>query len=300
MQFRIVEEEEDGGDVPAAVRRGIREADPPDVGARDWQPLCLSLRDADGAIVGGVYGATMWGWLMIDGLWVAPELRGQGHGGRLLDRAEALAVARGCRGVWLGTFDFQARTFYERRGYEVFARLPGFPGGHAHFHLSKRLGDAADADAVADPRRTRAELRSLTDDEYFWRLMMPAWDDASRGTPGQRLLAVTTTLVRDVENGGLHQALWNRTHDAVAEVVAALERLGALDHAAAVRTASELLLGDHAPTDLGARRSLLGARASEEMIARLEPLDRRLYDERRLWPYYRRYVAAHPAEFFRD
>ena len=81
----------------------------------------------------------MWSWLMIEGLWVAEALRGHGLGGRLL-LAEELAVRRGCRGSWLGTFDIQARAFYERRGYAVFAELPGFPPGHTHFHLGKALG----------------------------------------------------------------------------------------------------------------------------------------------------------------
>ena len=58
---------------------------------------------------------------------MAEALRGQGLGSRLLLAAEDLAVSRGCRGSCLGTFDFQARTFYERHGYAVFAELLGFP-----------------------------------------------------------------------------------------------------------------------------------------------------------------------------
>ena len=139
MSYEVRAESAGAEEVSAAVRSGIRESDPPNVGTRDWMPLCLSLRDAEGAIVGGVHGATMWAWLMIDGLWVAPRLRGGGHGSRLLSVAEATAVARGCRGVWLGTFDFQAQPFYERHGYRVFAELPGFPAGHAHYHLWKPL-----------------------------------------------------------------------------------------------------------------------------------------------------------------
>jgi GNAT superfamily N-acetyltransferase len=85
----------------------------------------------------------MWSWLMIDGLWVAEALRGQGLGRRLLLAAEDLAVRRGCRGSWLGTFDFQARAFYERHGYAVFAELPGFPPGRGHVHLWKALTPGA-------------------------------------------------------------------------------------------------------------------------------------------------------------
>ena len=133
--------------VSAEVRRGIREADPPEVGPRDWAPLCLSLRDAAGALVGGLYGASMWGWLLIDGLWVDVGLRGRGLGSRLLAAAEAAARVRGCRGMRLGTFDFQARGFYERHGFRVFGELPDFPVGHSHYELGKVLNGPVRAPA---------------------------------------------------------------------------------------------------------------------------------------------------------
>lgn len=141
MHFAVVEEAPGtaADAVAEAVRRGIREADPPAVGPRDWAPLCLALRDASGALAGGLYGATMWRWLLIDGLWVATPWRGQGLGRQLLGAAEAAARARGCQGAWLGTFDFQARGFYERHGYRVFGTLAEFPAGHAHFELWKLL-----------------------------------------------------------------------------------------------------------------------------------------------------------------
>ena len=151
-----------------------------------------------------------------------------------------------------------------------------------------------------DPRRARAEMHGLADDEYFWEMMVPAWDDASAGTPGQRLLAVTTSLVRDVENGGMQQALWNRSGGQAEEAIAALERLGAAEQAAAARAAVRLLLGDAPPAALHARRAVLDAHPRAWVNEQVEPLDERLYDETRLWPCYRRYIDAHPAEFFRD
>ena len=138
MEYHI-DDQADADSLPAAVRQGIREADPGELGGRDWQPLHLSLKGDDGNVVGGLYGASMWSWLMIDGLWISPLLRGQGFGKKLLLAAEAIAVSRGCSGSWLGTFDFQARDFYQHLGYRVFAELPGFPPGHTHFHLSKKL-----------------------------------------------------------------------------------------------------------------------------------------------------------------
>lgn len=138
MSYQI-EEPADADSLSSAVRKGIREADPHLLGIRDWQPVTLALRDREGALTGGLYGATMWSWLMIDGLWISDGHRGQGLGGRLLLAAEDIALQRGCSGSWLGTFDFQARDFYERHGYSIFASLPDFPPGHTHFHLRKHF-----------------------------------------------------------------------------------------------------------------------------------------------------------------
>lgn len=138
MELQI-EQITDGESLSAAVRKGIRESDPDDLGGRDWKPVNIALKSDDGSVVGGVYGATMWGWLMIDGLWVSPSLRGSGWGRKLLLAAETEAISRGCGGSWLGTFDFQARDFYEHLGYVIFSELPGFPPGHTHFHLRKSL-----------------------------------------------------------------------------------------------------------------------------------------------------------------
>lgn len=125
--------------LPGLVRKGIGQADPLDVAPRDWQTITIALRGADGDVVAGLYGATMWSWLMIDGLWVAEKMRGQGLGSQLLQAGEGMAIKRRCVGSWLGTFDFQARRFYERHGYAVFATLPGFPPGHTHYHMQKRF-----------------------------------------------------------------------------------------------------------------------------------------------------------------
>ena len=151
-----------------------------------------------------------------------------------------------------------------------------------------------------DPRLSRREVEALPEDEYFWALMEPAWDDAGAGTPGQRLLAVTTYFVRDVENGGHHQALWNRDADELAEVVAAFERLGAAGHAEVVRRASDLLLGKDPPRNHDLRRALLGRHDREWIDDHVGPFDERMYDETKLHPHFRAYIAAHPDEFFRD
>lgn len=110
---------------------------------RRYAPLLLSLRDSDLRLVGGVLASTVWNWLSIDALWVNPELRGQGYGSRLVAQAEQVARSRGCTHARLDTFDYQARAFYERLGYSVYAQLAGFPEGHAQLHMMKLLPSAS-------------------------------------------------------------------------------------------------------------------------------------------------------------
>ena len=85
--------------------------------------------------MGHVWG----GWLDLETLWVAEPLRGQGYGKKLLEATEDEARAQGCRGVFLTTFSFQARPFYERLGYEVIADVPDYPVGHTYHVLRKML-----------------------------------------------------------------------------------------------------------------------------------------------------------------
>ena len=49
------------------------------------------------------------------------------------------ALSQGCHSVWLDTFEFQARGFYERLGYTCFGELKNYPAGSRLF-MSKRLG----------------------------------------------------------------------------------------------------------------------------------------------------------------
>src|SRR5581483_11935644 len=97
------------------------------------------LRDRRGTVVGGLVGEYYWGWLHIETLAMAEDMRGRGFGTRLLTTAEADARRRGCRHICLETFSFQARPFYERLGYEVFGTLDDYPPGHKKYFMRKTL-----------------------------------------------------------------------------------------------------------------------------------------------------------------
>ena len=101
--------------------------------------LAVLLRDHTGQITGGLWADTYWDWMFVAMLIVPEPLRGRGVGSDLLAQAEAEAASRGCVGAWLDTFSFQARPFYERRGYRLLGEISDYPAPHKRFFLSKRL-----------------------------------------------------------------------------------------------------------------------------------------------------------------
>ena len=106
-------------------------------------PLALLLRRPGTAeTVGGLWASVSFDWMAIDYLFVPEEWRGRGLGLRLLAAAEREAVQRGCVGLWLNTFGFQAPGFYRKAGFEVFGMLDDSPRGSQRLFLRKRLADA--------------------------------------------------------------------------------------------------------------------------------------------------------------
>jgi GNAT superfamily N-acetyltransferase len=72
-------------------------------------------------------------------MWVAESFRGQGYGAKLLRTAEDEARTQECHGVYLTTFSFQARPFYEKFYYEVVADIPAHPRDHSRHVLTKNV-----------------------------------------------------------------------------------------------------------------------------------------------------------------
>ncbi|WJV67748.1 GNAT family N-acetyltransferase [Pectobacteriaceae bacterium CE70] len=107
--------------------------------AVDIHPLFLTITDDDNNIIAGLVARTWWGGLDIQYLWVSEKYRKSGLGSQLMQNAEEEALKRGCHMAYVDTFSFQARGFYEKRGYREYGNLPGFAHRHTRHYLSKRI-----------------------------------------------------------------------------------------------------------------------------------------------------------------
>jgi GNAT superfamily N-acetyltransferase len=99
----------------------------------------IFLRDQANKIIGGIAGDLFGGWVYISLLWVDENFRNRGFGSELLRRLETNALQLGCNHAHLDTYSFEARPFYERAGYEVFAQLDNYPEGDDKCFLKKTL-----------------------------------------------------------------------------------------------------------------------------------------------------------------
>ncbi len=97
------------------------------------------IKDAN-QIIAGINAIIYYNSLYVDVLFVASEYRGQDLGSKLLNKVETDAKAMGSKLSHLSTFDFQAKDFYIKAGYEIFGILNDCPKiGHKSYYLKKEL-----------------------------------------------------------------------------------------------------------------------------------------------------------------
>ena len=107
---------------------------------RDVKPLLVSITE-NGQLIAGAQCASGYGWVHVKLLWVDDNHRKRGLGSKIMREVEKEALKRGCAGVHLDTFGFQAPDFYKKLGYEVFGTIDDHPKGIKRYYLSKRLSD---------------------------------------------------------------------------------------------------------------------------------------------------------------
>jgi GNAT superfamily N-acetyltransferase len=126
----------------AVVRDGLRVYNKAAGGPTGFQPVSIMLVDEAGTKIGGLTGRALYDWLYIELFHIPETLRGKGYGRQLMAKAEEFARQRGLIGIWLDTFEFQARPFYEKLGFTVFGTLEDHPRDGRRYFLKKRLDGA--------------------------------------------------------------------------------------------------------------------------------------------------------------
>jgi len=99
----------------------------------------IFIRNKADEVVGGVIANVFGGWVYISLLWIEESLRNRGYGTRLVNLVETEATELGCQYAHVDTYSFEAKPFYERLDYKLFATLEDYPKGYSKYFLKKRL-----------------------------------------------------------------------------------------------------------------------------------------------------------------
>lgn len=196
MQIELTDSEDPG--IRAAISARLNAHNAARLGVPgERHTLAVLLRDAGGAVEGGLWGVTAFGWLNLNLAYVPAHRRGTGLGAAMLGAMEADAVALGCIGVRTGSYSFQAPGFYVKRGYTAYARLDDHPPGHHDIALFKRDGlGGGDVGLTVErdpPLAARLDIRTL----------LLAHNDAHAGPSGFRALSVVMRGPDGAIMGGL-------------------------------------------------------------------------------------------------
>jgi len=107
-----------------------------------WVRIDFKAVNETNEIIGGIMSFLgVWGGLEVKNLWVREDQRYMGLGSKLLEKAEQKAISLGATICFLDTFEFQAKDFYLKKGYELFGEHRDFPKGFNRYYFTKKLAN---------------------------------------------------------------------------------------------------------------------------------------------------------------
>ena len=123
------------------------------------EEFVYTVTDESGTLLGGcILSVDALRTASIYDLWVEEAFRRQGMASALMREAEREAREQGCYLAMIGTFDWQAKSFYDNQRYMLNDTMTDVPKGHEHYFLTKRL-DRPSAEYIPSNHR-QYEIRS--------------------------------------------------------------------------------------------------------------------------------------------
>ena len=140
MSFEMMPcSEEDAEFIEEQADRAFNAIAPPEE-VTEEKEFVYKVTDGKGGFLGGcILAIDERKTASIFDLWVEEAYRCKGIASALIQEAEKKARELGCYLGMVGTFDFQAKSFYENHGDTVNDTISGVPKGHEHYFMTKRL-----------------------------------------------------------------------------------------------------------------------------------------------------------------
>ena len=92
-------------------------------------------------LIGGAIGFIQYNWYFLDMLYVDTKYRKKGIATKLITEIEKYSKDKKLTGIRMETWNFQAKGFYEKMGYTVWAQIENCPPGTIDYYLKKNLSE---------------------------------------------------------------------------------------------------------------------------------------------------------------
>jgi GNAT superfamily N-acetyltransferase len=116
-------DETDNSLINSVIKKGIIDYNAPFFGSNPSQPFTIYIKNLQSEVIAGLTGFYKGKYARVDLFWVHNEFRYQGLGKKLILKLEEFSKIKGCCYIQLDTFDFQARPFYEKLGFECLGTI---------------------------------------------------------------------------------------------------------------------------------------------------------------------------------
>ncbi|PQJ66876.1 GNAT family N-acetyltransferase [Photobacterium angustum] len=136
MNFEILNDE--NALILETLISGVRKHNESTLGYEKKQSLSVIYRDEDNNLIGGITGFTIYKHFLINVLWVDEKERNKGIARKLMEHSEIEAKMRGCIAAQVDTLSIQAPNFYQKMGFEIKGKIPGFTESHDRYFLMKK------------------------------------------------------------------------------------------------------------------------------------------------------------------
>ena len=95
----------------------------------------FNVRIRDNGFIAGMSCQIYWNSMFIDDLFIKEEKRKAGLGKILIDKAVEHSKSLNLSYIWLRTFSFQAKGFYQKQGFKVVGELKDYPPGESFYTM---------------------------------------------------------------------------------------------------------------------------------------------------------------------
>jgi GNAT superfamily N-acetyltransferase len=139
MKYTINFTNEPSAEEIEIIHNGLERHSKQTVGKTSFEPFGYLAHGSSGTLIAACTGVLMYGVLYVKLLWVIETARGKGLGQKLLEKAESFAKENNCTYITVDTFDWQAKSFYEKMNYKTEHIYDGYDDDSQFYFFRKKL-----------------------------------------------------------------------------------------------------------------------------------------------------------------